>query len=66
MSYVINVSSINRVGLRPSSHGPGGGVPNHEYDLHDLDEGVRNLECACLIWKGENYIHQTKHDGLCD
>ena len=37
---------------------------NDEYDFQDIVEGVNNLECACLLWRDENYIHQTKHDGI--
>ena len=28
-------------------------------------ELVNNWECACLIWRDENFIHQNKHDGIC-
>ena len=38
---------------------------NYEYGFQDLVKGVNNKECACLIWREDNYIHQTKHDGLC-
>ena len=41
-----------------------GGI-NYEYDLQGLSEGVRNLDCACLLWIGEHYIHKTNHDVLC-
>ena len=44
----------------------GCGGLNHEYEFQDLVKGLSNLGCACLICKGENYIHQTKHDGICE
>ena len=44
----------------------GCGGLNNEYNLQDLSEKVRNPECACLLWRGDNYINQTKHDELCE
>ena len=44
----------------------GCGGLNDEYGFQDLAKVVRKLECACILWKGENYIHQTKHDGICE
>ena len=40
------------------------GGQNYVEDFQDLVEGVKKLECACLIWREKNYIHQTKHDWL--
>ena len=43
----------------------GWGGLNYEHDFQDLVELVNSLDCACLIWIEDNYIHQTKHDGIC-
>ena len=40
------------------------GSVNNKYEFQDLVEGVKNLECDCILWRDENYIHQTKHDGI--
>ena len=41
------------------------GGMNDEHDFQDLVEVVKNLDCACILWRDENYIHQTKNDGIC-
>ena len=38
---------------------------NYEPYYQGLVELVNIMECDCLLWRYENYIHQTKHDGLC-
>ena len=38
---------------------------NYEYEFRDIVEEVKNLECDCILWVDDNYIHQTKHGGLC-
>ena len=36
--------------------------PNFEYDLKDIVEVVKNLDCDCILWRDDNYIHQNNHD----
>ena len=39
--------------------------PNYEEDFQDIVEVVNKLECYFIILIYENYIIQTKHDGIC-
>ena len=39
--------------------------PNYEKDVQDIVEGLKNLECVFILKRYNNYIHQTKHGGLC-
>ena len=38
---------------------------NYEEYFHDIIKIVKNLESDCIICREKNYIHQTKHDGIC-
>ena len=39
--------------------------PNYEEDFQCIVEAVKKLECYFIIWIYENYIQQTKYDGIC-
>ena len=40
-----------------------GGI-NYERGFQDIVEVVNNLDCAWLLWRDDNDIHQTKYDGI--
>ena len=39
--------------------------PNYEEYFQDNIEEVKKLECYFIIWIYENYIQQTKYNGIC-
>ena len=41
------------------------GGTNYEEYFQYIVEGVNNRECDCILWRENNYINQTKHDGIC-
>ena len=38
---------------------------NYEEYFQDIVEGINKLERYFILWIYENYIQQTKHDGIC-
>ena len=36
-----------------------------EEDFQNIVELVKKLECYFIIWIYDNYIQQTKYDGIC-
>ena len=39
--------------------------PNYEEYFQDIVDVVNNRECACILCRKDNYIHQTKNDCIC-
>ena len=40
------------------------GGPNYEENFQNFVGGVNNQDFDCILWRDENYNHQTKHDDL--
>ena len=38
--------------------------PNDEEDFQDIVEGVKKIKCYFILWIHDNYIQQTKNDGI--
>ena len=38
--------------------------PNYKEYYQDIVEGLNKIECSFILWIYDNYIHQTKHDGI--
>ena len=37
----------------------------YKEDFQGLVEGLKIRECTCIVVIFDDYIHQTKHDGIC-
>ena len=66
ISHVIIFVYLNGVDVRSSLYGIKLRGLNYKWKFRDISEVVKNLECACILWREDNYIHQTKMMGSVD